>query len=106
MKFRGLRNSLTVWSLSALLILGIGAFAGFPGTASAQVGTSINGTVRDTSGAVIPDAKVVLHNPATKLDLVTTTNSAGALRLSRLSSRERMRFEFRSKASTRPSNRT
>ena len=27
---------------------------------------------------MIPDAKVVLHNPATKLDLVTTTNSAGA----------------------------
>ncbi|MGB9403180.1 MAG: carboxypeptidase regulatory-like domain-containing protein, partial [Candidatus Acidiferrales bacterium] len=78
MKFRGLRNSLTVWSLGALLILGIGAFASFPGAASAQVGTSINGTVRDTSGAVIPDARVVLHNPATKLDLVTTTNSAGA----------------------------
>ena len=63
----------------ALLILGIGALAmAFPGTASAQVGTSINGTVHDPSGAVIPDAKVVLHNPATKLDLVTIDQQRGA----------------------------
>jgi outer membrane receptor protein involved in Fe transport len=78
MKFRALRNSLTVWSLTFVLILGIAVLVAFPGTASAQVGTSINGTVRDTSGAVVPDAKVVLHNNATKLDLVTQSNSTGA----------------------------
>jgi hypothetical protein len=77
MKSRALYSSLTVRSMSWLLILAIGVFVVFPGTASAQVGTSINGTVRDSSGAVVPDAKVVLHSNATKLDLVTTTNSAG-----------------------------
>jgi outer membrane receptor protein involved in Fe transport len=77
MKFRALRNSLKVSSLSWLLILGIGVVVAFPGRASAQVGTSINGTVRDPSGAVIPDAKVVLHNVDTKLELVTTTNGSG-----------------------------
>jgi hypothetical protein len=78
MKFRALRNSLTVWSLTFVLILGIAALVAFPGAASAQVGTSINGTVRDTSGAVVPDARVVLHNIATKLDLVTQSNSTGS----------------------------
>ena len=78
MKFRALRNWLTAWSVLGLLVFGIAVFAAFPGTASAQVGTAINGTVRDASGAVIPDAKVVLHNSATKLDLSTTTNSSGA----------------------------
>ena len=78
MKFRALRNWLTVRSLLGLLILGAGVLGAFPGTARAQVGTAINGTVRDASGAVIPDAKVTLRNAATKLDLVTTTNSAGA----------------------------
>jgi hypothetical protein len=77
MRFRALRSSLAVWSLSWLVVLGIGVTLAFPGTASAQVGTSINGTVRDPSGAVIPAAKVVLHNVDTKLDLVTVTNSAG-----------------------------
>ena len=77
MKFRALRNWLTVRSLLGLLILGAGVLGAFPGTARAQVGTAINGTVRDASGAVIPDAKVTLRNSATKLDLVTTTNSAG-----------------------------
>src|ERR1700690_1470918 len=78
MKFRALRNWLAAWPVLGLLIFGIGAMAALPGTASAQVGTAINGTVRDASGAVIPDAKVVLHSAATKLDLSTMTNSSGA----------------------------
>src|SRR6202050_3909081 len=77
MRFRALRNSLAIWALSSLLILGIGVVMAFPGTASAQVGTSINGTVRDPYSEVIPAAKVVLHNVDTKLDLVTVTNSSG-----------------------------
>jgi len=77
MRFRALGNSATLWPLSWLLILVIGVLLAFPGTASAQVGASINGTVRDPSGAVIPAAKVVLHNVDTKLDLVTVTNSSG-----------------------------
>lgn len=38
---------------------------------------SINGTVSDPTGAVIGDAKVVLHNAATGVDKTTTTNGAG-----------------------------
>jgi hypothetical protein len=78
MKFRALRNWLTVRSLIGLLVLSVAVVGAFPGTAGAQVGTAVSGTVRDASGAVIPEAKVTLRNMANKLDLVTTTNSAGA----------------------------
>src|ERR1700675_4575536 len=38
---------------------------------------SVNGVVRDPSGAVIPDAKITLRNQATAIELKTTTSSAG-----------------------------
>src|SRR5579883_210555 len=44
----------------------------------AQINTaSINGTVRDTSGAVIPGASVVLHNVDTNVDRTSLTNDVG-----------------------------
>ena len=44
----------------------------------AQVSNAqINGTVHDPTGAVIPDASVVLHNEMTGVDTSTTTNAAG-----------------------------
>jgi Carboxypeptidase regulatory-like domain/TonB-dependent Receptor Plug Domain len=49
-------------------------------TASAQsVGNSgsINGTVLDPTGAVVPNAKVELRNPVSGFDRSTTTDSAG-----------------------------
>ena len=49
-----------------------------PATARAQAQATINGTVHDTSGAIIPDASVVLHNNGTNLDRPATTNSVGA----------------------------
>jgi len=49
-----------------------------PRTAHAQAQAAINGTVRDTSGAIIPDASVVLHNNGTNLDRPASTNSVGA----------------------------
>ena len=78
MKFCALRNWCAVWSIGLAITLATAVCALFPAAASAQVGTAINGTVHDASGAVVPDANVVLHDPETKLDLVTTTNSAGA----------------------------
>ena len=83
MKFRALRNWLTVRSLLGLLILGAGILGAFPGTASAQVGTAINGTVRDASGAVIPDAKVTLaymESGVARLSGPLTTDHAAALK--------------------------
>ena len=39
---------------------------------------SINGTVKDASGAVVQGAKVAVHNTGTNLDLTSTTNSEGS----------------------------
>ena len=38
---------------------------------------SINGTVTDTTGAVVPKAKVEIHNPVSGFDRSTATDSAG-----------------------------
>ena len=38
---------------------------------------SINGTVTDTTGAVVPKAKVEIHNPVSGFDRSTVTDSAG-----------------------------
>ena len=38
---------------------------------------SVNGVVRDPSGAVIPDAKITLRNEATAVEVKATTSAAG-----------------------------
>ena len=49
------------------------------GSASAQVSTaSINGVIRDPSGAVVPGATIVLTNVDTSVARTSTANSAGA----------------------------
>src|SRR5881275_3316943 len=45
--------------------------------AQAQATATVSGTVRDSSGAILPDAGVVLHDTATNLDRATRTNSVG-----------------------------
>jgi hypothetical protein len=53
--------------------------------AVAQVSTSsITGTVKDTTGAVVPNTKVVATNEATGLSYSTTTTSAGNYKLDAL----------------------
>jgi hypothetical protein len=42
---------------------------------------SVNGTVRDGSGAVIPDVAVTIHNIDTNVDRTTSTNSQGQYNL-------------------------
>ncbi|MGH9625943.1 MAG: carboxypeptidase-like regulatory domain-containing protein, partial [Bryobacteraceae bacterium] len=42
-----------------------------------QAAASINGTVRDSSGAVIPGASVTLTSTSTNVSRNSTTNSAG-----------------------------
>src|SRR5258708_1038894 len=57
--------------LSGILLLSSTGFA--------QLSTaSLSGAVRDSSGAVVPDCKVVLKNVATAVEHTTTTNDAGA----------------------------
>src|ERR1700758_3707973 len=65
-------------SLRSIFLFVLGCCLLTPGTAHAQAQAAINGTVRDTSGAIIPDASVVLHNNGTNLDRPVTTNSVGA----------------------------
>jgi Carboxypeptidase regulatory-like domain/TonB dependent receptor-like, beta-barrel len=70
-------NSLERW------ILIVGLFAGFalvvfaPRPAAAQATAAINGTIRDSAGAVIPGATVVLHNRDTNFSRTVTTNNVG-----------------------------
>jgi hypothetical protein len=45
-----------------------------------QFNSSVEGTVSDPSGAVVPGARVTLHNVATNIDLTGTTESAGLYR--------------------------
>ena len=54
-------------------------------SADAQISTaSINGTVRDVSGAVIVDAELVLGNVGTGIEAATRTNSVGLYRFANL----------------------
>jgi hypothetical protein len=49
------------------------------GTGFAQLSTaSLSGVVRDSSGAVVPNTKVVLRNVATSVENTTSTNGVGA----------------------------
>src|ERR1700756_3545689 len=59
--------------LAATLVLALSA-----SPAWAQATAAINGTVRDTAGAVIVDATVVLHNRDTNLDRTAQTNNVGS----------------------------
>ena len=56
----------------------VGLWLSFPVKTQAQVSTAtINGTVHDSSGAVIPGATVVLHNVDQNVDRTVTTNDVG-----------------------------
>jgi hypothetical protein len=51
---------------------------------ASRVGTTLEGTVTDTSGAVIPKAKVMLHNPLTNQSRTVTTDEQGFFRAEQL----------------------
>ena len=52
--------------------------SGLPVPIDAQVSTgSINGTIHDSTGAVIPGAALALHSVATGINLATSTNNSG-----------------------------
>ena len=50
----------------------------FASPAWGQATAAVTGTVRDSAGAVVTDAAVVLHNRDTNLDRMASTNGAGA----------------------------
>ncbi|HEV2990932.1 MAG TPA: carboxypeptidase regulatory-like domain-containing protein [Candidatus Angelobacter sp.] len=59
--------------------------AGLAFTQSTTEG-AIGGTVFDSSGAVVPNAKVVVHNNATNAEQTATANSSGDFRVTNLAS--------------------
>ena len=69
------RNALLRFLAAAIIIFGV--FAGPSLFGQVDMGT-IQGTVLDSSGAVIPNAKVSLTNEGTNLTITTTANSSGA----------------------------
>ncbi len=60
------------WLVAALLLILV-----IPHNASAQATASLNGVVRDSSGAVIPRATVTLHNTDTGTERESLTNDTG-----------------------------
>jgi len=70
----GLRYSFGILTRACLLI----GFFSLAGAAFAQLSTaSLSGTARDSSGAVITNATVVLHSVDTSIERTSVTNSAG-----------------------------
>jgi hypothetical protein len=64
--------------VTALTVIFFVAMAGTPAFAQATTATgSIQGTVTDPSGAVVPHAKVSISNPVTGLEIRVTTTTAG-----------------------------
>jgi len=51
---------------------------------ASRVGATLEGTVSDTSGAVIPNSKVTLHNPLTNQSRTVTTDEQGFFRAEQL----------------------
>lgn len=61
--------------------------------AQAQYRTSIQGVVTDPSGAVVPNAKLVLINPATNEKIERTSNEAGVFNFNALAAGSVFRLE-------------
>jgi hypothetical protein len=62
-----------IWVLLVALVL----IVVIPHSASAQATATLNGVVRDSSGAVIPQATVTLHNTDTGTDRDSLSNDSG-----------------------------
>src|SRR3989454_5435537 len=63
----------------ALLFCAAGAAA-----QASRVGATLEGIVRDTSGAVIPNSTITLHNPLTNQSRTVTTDEQGFFRAEQL----------------------
>ena len=68
------------WKRLALCAAAAAALVAFTPAVSAQENATVTGTVTDSSGAVIPNAKVELTNTATGVKRDVTSNSVGAYR--------------------------
>jgi outer membrane receptor protein involved in Fe transport len=69
----------TMIALGAVLLLCLGVPGALPGQSTTQGG--IVGTVFDPTGAVVPNATVVVHNNGTNAEVTVTTDASGFYRL-------------------------
>src|SRR2546429_447058 len=77
--FSGRHIAIGVAVSFALLFCAAGAAA-----QASRVGATLEGIVSDTSGAVIPNSKVTLHNPLTNQSRTVTTDEQGFFRAAQL----------------------
>ena len=54
---------------------------------ASRVGATVEGILHDTSGAVIPNSKITVHNPLTNQSRTVTTDEQGFFRAEQLSVR-------------------
>ncbi len=65
------------WRVAAIVAVAVVLSVGIAEAQSGGSSGSINGTVLDPSGAVVPNAGVEIHNPVSGYDRTTTTDSNG-----------------------------
>src|SRR5438552_18793834 len=70
--------------IRATFFLAIAAFLVLLPAAWAQSTSAIQGSVLDSSGAVVPNAKVTIRNLATTAERTTDTNSSGTYEVTSL----------------------
>src|SRR2546428_169963 len=79
-RFFSVRRVAIDFAVSVLLLL----CAANAGAQSSRVGATLDGIVSDTSSAIIPNAKVTLHNPLTNQSRTITTDEQGFFRAGQL----------------------
>ena len=88
MRFHSAVNAPTatrwLWKHLAICAALIAALVAFSPTVRAQENATVNGTVTDSSGAVVPNADVTLTNIATGQKRTAVSNSVGAFRFPNL----------------------
>jgi len=82
--FNRRRGYLRTFQRGWLLLLALAMTMPFSALAQLTGKGAITGTVKDPSGAVIPDASVMVTNTATNISWFTTTTGAGAYNFSNL----------------------
>src|SRR5438045_2140788 len=80
-----LQNKLPSLSLSAATVMLLFAISQAPPAhAQSRSYTSLQGTVVDPSGAVIPGATVEIRNPVSRFERTTTTDNSGTFTISNI----------------------
>src|SRR5260370_6293892 len=79
-RFFSVRRVAIELAVSVLFLIGVADAA----AQASRVGATFEGIVSDTSGAVIPNSKVTLHNPLTNQLRTVTTNEQGFFRAEQL----------------------